>query len=170
LRVVGAGRRIELVVTWRHAEARLTGERGRRSLKVFASLVVYAPIACRSLSRARAHVYSVLSSSSLRRTGLRRGTIAPTPLAFPGMHARLCSPQPAMARSQLFVYPTAAAITFERAKGRTPEIGYALFRGSAQDETEGGGRQDCASMSSGCYGAMRWEGVRRYTAMRWWVV
>jgi hypothetical protein len=57
---VGARRRIELVVTWWHAEAGLTGERGRRSLKVLASLVGYAPIACRSLSRASAHVYPVL--------------------------------------------------------------------------------------------------------------
>jgi hypothetical protein len=68
LRVVGARRRIELVVTWRHAEARLTGERGRRSLKILASLVVHAPIACRSLSRASAHVYPVLFSSSPHRT------------------------------------------------------------------------------------------------------
>ena len=57
---VGARRRIELAVTWWHAEAGLTGERGRRSLKVLASLVGYAPIACRSLSRARAHIGAVL--------------------------------------------------------------------------------------------------------------
>jgi len=65
---VGARRRIELVVTWRHAEAGLTGERGRRSLKIFPSLVGYASIACRSLSRASAHVYPVLLSSSPHRT------------------------------------------------------------------------------------------------------
>jgi hypothetical protein len=162
---VGPRRRIELVVTWRHAKAGLTGERGRRSLKVFASLVGYAPIACRSLSRASTHVYPVLDP--LRRTRPRRRTIAPTPLAFPDRFARLCPPQPAIARSQLFVYSTATAITFEResqekvARNRICTI----LRECLGRE----GGQDGAShvwMSSGCYGARRWDGVRRYTAMR----
>lgn len=159
---VGARRRIELAVTWWHAEAGLTGERGRRSLKVLASLVGYAPITCRSLSRASAHVYPVLGRYfPLRRAGLRRRTIAPTPLAFPDNHARLCPLQPAMARSQLFVYSTPTAITFERksAKRRTPETGYALF-GREFLGREGG--QDGAShvwTSSGCYGARSWDGM-----------
>jgi hypothetical protein len=135
---VGARRRIELVVTWRHAEAGLTGERWRRSLKILPSLVGYASIACRSLSRASAHVYPVLLSSSPHRTatwdycansfGISRYARAPIyTTASDSLIPALC------------LFHT-AAITFERSKSRTPEIGYALFREGAQDGTrrEGG--------------------------------
>jgi hypothetical protein len=161
---VGARRRIELVVTCRHAEVGLASERGRRSLKVLSSLVGYAPIACRSLSRASAHVYPVLFAAPDCDVGLLRQLLWHFPVgtrAYVHHSLRWLDPSSLSRTQQQNSRPR-----WSQEKDTRNRICTVSRECSRR---EGGQGQDGAShvsMSSGCYGAKRRDGVRRYTAMR----